>query len=200
MQTVSLIGLVKMELPDGDVRLCDGGLITFGGELYRDVDPVFGAIGSIDAISEGIGDEVPALQMTLLPPGTSSAGDLQQTGMQRSRIRFWVGVYVVDTGLISGTPDLVFDGQLDQCSLEIDPDERRLAVSVVSTAERLFERNIGNGLSPVFHKELWPGELGHDNATGIGVPVAWGAASPGAPGITAPAYSPKANNKYSVGY
>lgn len=182
MDSVGLIGLVKLELPDGDVRLCDGGLITFDSELYRDVDFVWGGIGSVEALSEGVGDEVPALQMTLLPPGTTVPADIHQTGMQTSRVRFWIGEYVPETGLIDGDPDLVFDGQVDQCSLEVDREERRVALSVVSTAERLFERNSGNSLNPVFHKAIWPGELGHDNATGLIVPVAWGVTSASALG------------------
>jgi hypothetical protein len=44
----------------------------------------------------------------------------------------------------------------------------------VSRLERLFSINEGNSLSPRFHKTVWPGELGEDNATGVGVAVAWG--------------------------
>lgn len=185
MNEIGLVGLVKLEFPDGDVRLCDGAFFTFNAELYKEADATFGSIGSVEALSEGVGDEVPALQMTLLPPGSSEPADLQQVGMQRSRVRFWIGEYIVATGAISGTPDLMFDGQLDQSSLEVDATERRLAVSVVSTAERLFERNSGNSLNPVFHKAIWPGELGHDNATGLGIPVAWGTTSPSAGGVSA---------------
>src|SRR3546814_8736110 len=47
---------------------------------------------------------------------------------------------------------------------------RELAVSVVSLAERLFELNIGNSLNSAWHKSVWPGELGHDNATGLSIP------------------------------
>src|SRR3546814_1850748 len=53
-----------------------------------------------------------------------------------------------------------------------------VAVSVVSLAERLFELNIGNSLNSAWHKSVWPGELGHDNATGLSIPVAWGVESP----------------------
>lgn len=183
MQSISLVGLVKIELPDGDVRLTDGGWMDFSAERYREKDAIYGAIGSVDSLAEGVGNQVPALQLTLLPPGSSSAGDLHQVGMQNSRVRFWIGEYVVGTNLLNGTPDLMFDGQVDQCSLTIDGQERRVEMSVVSTAERLFERNIGNSMTPVFHKSIWPGELGHDNATGLGIPVAWGTASPSAQGV-----------------
>lgn len=180
MQQLSLVGLVKLEMPDGDARICDGAWFDFDGERYFEVDPVWGSIGGVEPVNEGVGDEVPSLQMTLLPPTSSGPGDIHQPGMQASRARFWVAEYDVATGLLTGDPDLLFDGQVDQCSLEFAGPERRVAMSVVSTAERLFERNSGNSLTSVFHKSIWPGELGHDNATGLSIPVAWGAESPSA--------------------
>jgi hypothetical protein len=53
-----------------------------------------------------------------------------------------------------------------------------LHFDIVSTAERLFEVNIGNTLSPRFHKSIWPGETGEDAAIGIGLTVAWGIEAP----------------------
>lgn len=194
MNTISLIGLMKIELPVGDVRLCDGGFIEFDGETYRSADDAFGTIGSLEALGEGVGDEVPALELVLLPPGTSEPADLSQPGWQTSRVRFWIAEYDVDSGLLDGTPDLVFDGQLDRTMLSVGKDSRDLALSVVSLAERLFSRNTGNSLNPTFHKSVWPGELGHDNATGITRQIAWGTASP--PGSRGGAYTP---NPYGEG-
>lgn len=177
MKTVGMIGLMKMELPTQDVRLCDGGFIEFGAEIYRSADAVFGTIGSLDPLTEGVGDEVPALEMVLLPPEGSEPSDLSQPGFQTSRVRYWIAEYNPETGLIVGTPDLIFDGQLDRAQLSVGAS-RELALSIVSLAERLFEMNTGNSLNPTWHKSIWAGELGHDNATGLSIPIAWGAASP----------------------
>ena len=177
MSRVSLIGLCKIELPEGDVRLCDGGFIEFDSEVYRSSDALLGTIASIQAMGEGAGPEVPAMEMVVLPPEASAPGDLAQPGWQTSRARFWIGEYDPETGTLIGDPDLVFDGQLDQASLSVGL-MRELALTVVSLAERLFERNAGNSLTSAWHKSIWPGELGHDNATGLAVQVAWGAASP----------------------
>lgn len=177
MNTVALIGLMKMEMPTRTVLLCDGGFIVFDGETYRSADDVFGTIASLEGLGEGVGDEVPALEVTFYPHGDAAPGDLSQPGFQTSRVRFWIGEYDVDAGTITGTPDLVFDGQLDRTALTVG-QTREVACSVVSLAERLFELNIGNSLNPNFHKSVWPGELGHDNATGLSVPVAWGAEKP----------------------
>lgn len=45
----------------------------------------------------------------------------------------------------------------------------------VSSSERFFEDNEGARLSDGFHQEVWPGELGMANATGIGKRDYWGA-------------------------
>ena len=186
MNTVALIGLMKMELPTRTVRLCDGGFIVFDGEAYRSADDVFGTIASLEGLGEGVGDEVPALEVTFYPHGDAAPGDLSQPGFQTSRVRFWIAEYDVGAGTITGTPDLVFDGQLDRTALTVG-QTREVACSVVSLAERLFELNIGNSLNPNWHKSVWPGELGHDNATGLSIPVAWGTESPRANGaLTAP--------------
>lgn len=177
MNIVGLIGLCKIELPSGDVRLCDGGFIVFDAETYRSADALLGTIASLDGLGEGVGNEVPALEMVLLPPEATEPADLAQPGWQTSRTRFWIGEFDPEAGTLVGTPDLVFDGQLDQASLSAGAT-REVAVTVVSLAERLFERNTGNSLNPSWHKSIWPGELGHDNATGLAVQVAWGAANP----------------------
>ena len=175
MDTVGLIGLLKIELPDATVRLCDGGFIEFDGETYTSKDPVFGTIASIEALAEGVGDEIPALELTLFPLGP--AGALSQPGFQTSRVRFWMGEYDDAAGTLVGTPDLMFDGQIDQTVMRWGAS-RELAITVVSTAERLFQRNSGNSLNDTWHQSVWPGELGHKNATGLSIPVAWGAESP----------------------
>jgi hypothetical protein len=113
--------------------------------------------------------------MTLYPLGTAS--ELSQPGFQTSRVRFWIGEYNVDAGTIIGTPDLMFDGQLDQTIMRWGQD-RELAITIVSTAERMFQRNSGNSLNDAWHRSVWPGELGHKNATGLAVPVAWGTENP----------------------
>lgn len=176
--------LAKIEFPTGTVRLCDGGFFIWGAETYRSKDPVFGTIASVEPLGEGVGDEVPALALVMLPTEAATPGDLSQPGFQASRARFWLAQYDTATGALVGSPELQFDGQVDQTTLTAARDRRELAMTIVSSAERLFQRNIGNSLSPTFHKSVWPGETGEDNATGLGRPVAWGVEAP--PGYSAP--------------
>lgn len=178
MDIVTLAGLVKIELPDKTLRLCDGAFVKWGAETYEASDPAFGAIGSMEPIEEGVGDEIPALRMNFLPNSTAAASELSRPEYQGCRVRMWIAEVDIDTNMIAGTPSLEFDGQADSTDLVIDRGSRELEMDVVSSAERLFVINEGNTLSPRFHKLIYPGELGEDNAIGIGVGVAWGTALP----------------------
>ena len=171
-------GLLQIDFPDRTVRLCDGGFITFGAEKFRSRDAVLGSIASIDAMSEGAPDEIPALDIAFNPPGPLAFTALTAGALQRSQVRLWLAEYDVATNAVVGTPDLLFLGQLDQPSVRWSRTEYAISISCVSQAEWFFEADTGNGLSSTEHKSRYPGELGHDNATGLQIPVAWGIASP----------------------
>lgn len=177
MQSVALAGLLKIELPEATVRLCDGGLIRWGAEVFRARDALFGTIGGFGEVSEGVGEEVPAFDITFLPPDGVDPNDLAAPGYQTARVSVWIAEFDPATSAVIGTPDLMFLGQLDEIELAIDRSTRELTCSVVSLAERLFNRNEGNTLSEAFHKSVWPGETGMDAANGLSVTVAWGVES-----------------------
>lgn len=178
MDAVLLTGLVALELPGGTVRLCDGGTVKWGSDRFNSSDATLGSIGTLEAITEGAGDEVPALQMTLAPPADVDVDDIADPLWQGSRVRLWIAEVTGSTGLVTGTPELVFDGQIDTADLVLARGDRTVELDIVSRAERLFEANTGNTLSPRFHKKVWSGETGEDNAIGLNVTVAWGAQSP----------------------
>lgn len=177
MNRVGLTGLCKIELPADTITLSDGGFTDYAGDTYYSKHATFGTIGGMKELTEGIGDEVPALELTLLPSPSALPGDVTQPGFQRSRVRFWIAEFDPDADSIIGTPDMLFDGQIDQTTYKAG-STKELTMSIVSTAERLFEKNIGNSLSDSWQQSVWPGELGHANATGLSVPVAWGAENP----------------------
>lgn len=178
MDIVTLAGLVKIELPDATLRLCDGAFVKWDAETFTSSDTDFGTIGSIEPVDEGVGDEIPALRMNFLPISTAAAADLSRPEYQGCRVRMWIAEVDLETNEVVGDPSLEFDGQADSTDLVIDRGTRELEMDIVSAAERLFLVNEGNTLSPRFHKSLYPGELGQDNAIGVGVGVAWGTALP----------------------
>lgn len=178
MDIVTLAGLVKIELPDVTLRICDGAFVIWDAETFTASDPDFGTIGSMEPVDEGVGDEIPALRMNFLPNSTASAADLSKPEYQGCRVRMWIAEVDLATNEVIGDPSLEFDGQADSTDLVIDRGTRELEMDIVSAAERLFLINESNTLSPRFHKSLYPGELGQDNAIGVGVGVAWGTALP----------------------
>jgi hypothetical protein len=176
--SLAITGLVEIVLPDRTVRLCDGGRIVWGSDAYAGRDSVFGVIASISNLAEGIAGELPKLDLTFHPATDATAADLSDETWQGSGVRFWIADYNPETGAVTGTPDLQFDGQLDQTVATFGEDSTDLAMTVVPRAERLLTRNSGNSLSPTFHKAIWTGETGHDDATGLTIPDAWGAEAP----------------------
>jgi len=179
MQSVALTGLLKIELPSATIRLSDGGLIKWGAETFTAKDTLFGTIASFSEVNEGVGEEVPAFELTFSPPESSLADDLASPGYQTSQVTVWIAEYNPATGSVVGTPTVMFLGQLDQIELGVSRDSRDLGATVVSFAERLFSRNEGNSLSEAFHKSVWPGETGMDAANGLSITVSWGAESSG---------------------
>lgn len=163
----------KLELPGTTVRLLDGaGQVTWSEGTFVGSDPVYGSVAAIGAPGDGQEDQAPQLNITLNPPSDTAAVTLATPQMQGSRIRLWLGAIV--NGAVVADPYLLFDGQLDQPILEIDAGTRTLEYECVSSFERLFREDEGIRLSDANHKEVWPGETGLQDVSGITKQVLWG--------------------------
>lgn len=173
-----LAGLVEMQLASRTVRLCDGGFVQWGANLFSSSDSAFGTIESLEAISEGLGDEAPGARMTLLPTSTATAADLFQSSAQGRPIKFWLAEVDRSTGLLVGTPELMFWGMIDFMAIKLGRQSRTVEVEFVAASERLFFIREGNVLTPRFHQDAWPGEKGFNHCTGNGVQVPWGVSGP----------------------
>jgi len=175
---LTLAGLVTFELPGYTIRACDGGQVKWGSEIFRSSDPEFGSIAEVGSFSEESGDQAAAGQVTFLPKDGVAAATLSSPAYQLAPVRFWLAQVDTATGEVDGDPMLLADMEIDTTEIEFGKDYRRLTIATIPAAERLFLINEGNTLSEAFHKAVWPGETGLDNATGVGGPVPWGAAGP----------------------
>jgi hypothetical protein len=173
-----LAGLVEMQLPSRTVRICDGGFVQWGANLFTSSDSAFGTIESVEAISEGLGDEAPGARLTLLPVSTADAAALFQSNAQGKPIKFWLAEVNRATGAVVGTPELLFWGMIDSMGIYLAKSSRRVEVEFVAASERLFMIREGNVLTSRFHQDAFPGELGFDHCTGNGIQVPWGTVGP----------------------
>lgn len=163
--------------------LLDGAArVTIGGEVYTGSDPLFGAIDSIDAISESEGDEAPEISLSLLIPEAAGAAQIASPLMQGREVRIIVGALDPATGLTIGTPEVKFLGELDVPTLVVEKGVRRLELTIVSVFERLFEVEDGARAQDGWHQSIWPGERGLEYMTGTAKNLYWGSRPPAASG------------------
>lgn len=177
--TPLIFGALKIELPGYTLRLLDGaGVVTFGGDTYTGRDDTFGGLAAIDALSDGVGDEAPALSITLTPSDDAAASTLASPSMQGSPVSLWLGVVDRATGIVVPDPLLLFYGEVDQPTLKVGKGTRTLEYECVSSFERLFDVDEGMRLADSFHQTVWPSETGLANVTGITKKIFWGSEAP----------------------
>jgi hypothetical protein len=172
-----LTWLLRLDLPTGSVFLSDGGVTTWGGNTYTASHPVLGGFSQISELSEGFGPELPEQEIVFAPPSNAALAPLQTGAFRRSPLRLWLAEYNPATGAVVGTPDLRFSGRMDRVRQQFGMRQLSIVVSAVPELEVLLFSDEGNGLSAEFHKSVYPGETGHDQATGLVITVAWGSKS-----------------------
>jgi len=173
-----IFGSVEINLPGYDLRLLDGsGVLQVDGQAFFGEDTIYGVLESIDELTDGLGDESPALSINLLPASEASAGQLSSPTFQGSRVRVRVGAVDRLTGISIGDY-LLFDGEIDVPVLTVGQRRRALALECVSSFERFFDNDEGARLSDSYHQSIWPGETGFANITGIEQTIYWGVANP----------------------
>jgi hypothetical protein len=171
----TVFGAVEIVLPAHTIRLLDGaGSLTFGGHTFTGQDDTFGVLSAIDSFSDGIGDEAPALNITLAPAGDAAAATLSSATMQGSPVTVWLGAVDRATGIVIADPLTIFVGELDQPILTADKGTRELEYECVSGFERLFSDDEGARLSDSHHKMVWPGETGLANVSSVTKTIYWG--------------------------
>lgn len=171
----TIFGAVQLDLAAASIKLLDASAALqapFDG--FRGEDPAYGALGSVDDISDGAGDEAPGFSFTMLPSSYEAALALSLPSDQGARVRFWLGAANPDTGAVVGDALLLVDAEVDVATLNVGPGEHSVEIDAVSGMERYFDNEEGLTLSPTSHKEFWPAELGLDFVTGVTEPVYWG--------------------------
>jgi hypothetical protein len=182
MDRITLCGLIKIELPDYTLRICDGGFVNYAGELYQSEDTVFGVISGFEINGTGP-DQAPGGKISFLTPNPDAAAAMISPGFQTSKLSIWLAEINEATATVVGTPKILTLAQLDRGIVSETMRSREVGLEFVSLGERMMTTNEGNSLNGTFHKRFFTGELGLDNAIGMGVTIAWGTSGP-ARGVT----------------
>lgn len=166
---------VRMDLPTGVLRLVDGaGVVTFGGETYVGRSDTFGALADIQPPTDGVGDEVPEMEITVTPPDAATAIALNSAGVQGAEVQLWFGAVDRTSGAVVADPLLLFLGEVDVPAHRVGRGLLAAEFHCVSSMERFFDNEEGMRLSDSLHKLLFPGETGLSNVTGVQKKVYWG--------------------------
>ena len=157
--------------------MSDGGFVNYLGDTYQSEDPLFGVLSGFE-INGTAPDQAPGGKITFLTPSSSAAAQLVSPGFQTSKLSIWLAEIDEATATVIGTPRILTLAQLDRGVISETMRSREVALEFVSLGERMMTINEGNSLNGTFHKRLFAGELGLDNAIGMGVTVAWGTSAP----------------------
>lgn len=180
---ITVATVVKFEAPDGDVLLCDGGMLNFNGEAYVSHDPVFGTIAALDNFEAGFGDMSESADLVLAPNPDATLTDWFREDLENCRVRVWqarefsTDLYTVTTSKLVG--DFIVD--------TINRDQGMggqdlLRLSLIGWQEKLYLKQEGNVCSEQFHRrQVWNNasdEKGFNNCTDLQGFIAWGAPAP----------------------
>ena len=173
--TPTIFGAIEIVLPDHTIRLLTGsGIVVFGGKTFTGVDATYGVLHSVEDLTDGTGDEAPALSLTLIPASDAATADLAGADSQGSQVSIWLGAVEPSNGLVIGEPLLVFLGVLDVPRIKTGANSRLLELEITSAFEDFFFTDDGARLNGRWHQYLWPGETGLDHVTAVTRNIYWG--------------------------
>lgn len=177
--TVVVVGAIEIVLPEHTIRVLTGsGQISFGGKTFTGADDTYGTLVSVEDLTDGTGDDAPALQLSFAPASNAAAASLGNASHQGSAVTIWLCVVDPASGLVVPDPLAVFLGALDVTTFRSGDKVRLLDMEVTSAFEQFFFNDDGARLSDQFHEYCWPGETGLNQVSGIEQHIYWGAAPP----------------------
>ena len=175
----TIFGAIEIVLPAHTIRLIAGSrTIIIDAKTFTGRDGTYGVVYSIEDLTDGTGDQAPAIRLTLIPESEAAASDLSSAAMQGSQVTLWLGAVDPATGLVIGEPLVVFLGQLDVPTLKSGSNSYLLELEITSVFEEFFFNDDGARLSDTFQQYVWPGETGLANCTNVLHQIYWGANPP----------------------
>lgn len=171
--TATLCLLLRIQLPQRTITLCDAGEIDYNGERYTSEDDVFGVVSDFSDYSSGNADEAPAFDLTWSVKNATSAVALTQPEIQGSPVQWRIVSIIRETNAII-SDHLIFSGLVDNAEIQISNDAYLLVMGFATQLDRLLKTDKGNRLNRSFHRKVRPGEAGLDLMTGTTINADWG--------------------------
>jgi hypothetical protein len=171
-----IFNAVRIELWNGDVlRLVDfAGKVKIAGVTYVGRHPVYGALGSIEEITDGVESEAPALRLTLLPPTIEAARILCDPRQQTMPVLCGEAIMDKASGTCIDEPDAYFSGWVNIPQYVPATDQISVEFDCVSDFDRFFENDEGIRLSDSWMRTLDINARGLEYVTGVQRALAWG--------------------------
>jgi hypothetical protein len=177
-----LTGLFEIDLPSATRRLLLGATqVSWGGFTWLGYDPSIGSIDAPDDVREDMTGEAPNTSISINISPTAVRSDIAGPQVQLSPVKIWLAALYLDGSShlqVVADPELLFDGFIDQATIDLDKGRDDLDYTVISAFDYFFEDGEGQRLNGQFHHLVWPGETGLDNVTGISKKIYWGALGP----------------------
>lgn len=164
--------LVRILLPDHEIRLTDGGFVVWDGDMFDGRDEVFGTLSAVEEIEDGADGQATRCTITVLPPDAVAMAQLASPLVQGAPVTVHFGAVDRATGLMIGVPDLLFRGELDYGRLGVG-SSWSLVLECGTEEARQLELNADQRLSDSYHKSIWTGERGLEHVTGVKRKIHW---------------------------
>lgn len=178
-----LTGFFEIALPSGTRRLMLGSSeVPWSGNTFVGYDAAIGSIDSPDDVGEDMTGQAPNTSLNINISPTAIRADIAGQAVQLSPFKFWLAALQLNgtTQAIEVVPDpeFMFDGFIDQATIDLDKNRDDLEYTVISAFDYFFEDGEGQRLNGQFHQSVWTGEKGLDNVTGVTRKIYWGTLGP----------------------
>ena len=165
-QTILPFVAVKIVFTGRTVRLVDGSAtVVIGSETFTGSDDWMGSLFSLGEPSAGLAVEEKGLQL-----GFTGVSETALTALETARgapVTIQLGTLNLATGLVIGTPLLLFVGTVETSSENIAPGSQSVTVDCVSALSRMLLGNEGARLNSAWQQSRFAGERGLEYTHGL---------------------------------
>jgi hypothetical protein len=178
----TLTGFYELGIPSGTRRLLVGSTeVSWGGQTWTGYDSSIGSLDAPDDVSEDMTGQAPNTSISINMSPAANRGDIAGQQVQLAPAKIYLTALQLDGSnhvAVVPDPELLFDGFIDQATIDLDKGRDDLEYTLISAFDYFFEDSEGQRLNGQFHRSIWAGEKGLDNVTGITKKIYWGSNAP----------------------